>query len=62
MKQRRKLAPPPGGMKTETTVQKLGGVQKVAELLGLTTAAVYSWGQYVPRKHHAALNVALGMK
>ena len=47
-------------MKTETTVQKLGGVAKVAELLGLTTAAVYSWGQYVPRKHHAALTAALG--
>lgn len=58
-KQRRKLAPPPGGLKTGPTVQKLGGVQAVAEMLGLTTPAVYSWGMYVPRKHQAVLGLAL---
>lgn len=58
-KQRRKLSPPPGGLKTGPTVQRLGGVRAVAEMLGLTAPAVYSWGCYVPRKHHAALGAAL---
>jgi len=35
-------------MDTETVVKLAGGIRKLAALLGITTQAVYLWGDKVP--------------
>lgn len=36
-------------MKTQDAINHFGGLRKVAELLGLSTQAAYSWGDIVPK-------------
>lgn len=44
-------------MKTKDVVEFLGGVRKAAEALGISTQAIYNWGEEVPpmRQAHVQL-------
>ena len=35
-------------METKTAIAKADGIRKLAEMLGLSTQAVYAWGKDVP--------------
>lgn len=45
-------------MKTETVVQFFGGARQAAEALGVSTQAIYAWGEEVPRSRQAHVELA----
>lgn len=45
-------------MKTADVIKYFGGVRQVAEALCISSAAVYQWGDHVPRARQAHVELA----
>lgn len=45
-------------MKTKDVINHFGGVRETAKALGLTTQAIYAWGETVPPSRHSHVTLA----
>lgn len=47
-------------MKTKDVVEHFGGVRKAADALGISTQAIYSWGDEVPIMRQPHIQIVTG--